>query len=509
MKKILLNVISGLLFLLAAAAAAWVEIQIGQLHMLPGKFLYPLIAVSVMVLLALGFFLLPKLGRRERRAGGRIVACVFTALLAAGCILGGLMVHKVHETMEAVTTAPDSGSVDVYVLKKNAAENLEQAAGLTFGWSDAFDAENTGKALEAVEKQLGTKLNVRQYPTVFQLVNALYSGEVDAMVLNGAYLGILEEMEPYGNFAEKTKVIYSYVLKNEPVQQPTEPKQTEPEASSEPEEELSWKDKPFLVYISGSDTRSKLLETSRSDVNILAAVNPATKQILLVNTPRDYYIPNPASKNGALDKLTHCGIYGIDTSAEALSRLYNVPVDYYAQINFTGFETLVDAVGGVTVYSEQAFRTTHGGYAIQKGENFMDGDKALCFARERYSFASGDNQRGKNQMKVLTAVLEKLTSGTTVITHYGDILDSLQGMFVTNVPQECIAELVKMQLSDMAAWDIHSYAVSGKCDMRPTFSAPGYNASIMWPDKNAVAHGHELLEAVLNGQKITDDMVKS
>ena len=160
--------------------------------------------------------------------------------------------------------------------------------------------------------------------------------------------------------------------------------------------------KPFILYISGSDTRSKVLDISRSDVNILMAVNPQAKQVLLLNTPRDYYVKNPAG-SGAYDKLTHLGIYGLDCSMKGLGNLYGVDVDYYAQINFTGFETLIDAIGGITVNSDEAFSA--GGYDFVEGPNEMNGAKALAFARDRHHQASGDNARGKHQMMVIEAMI--------------------------------------------------------------------------------------------------------
>jgi LCP family protein required for cell wall assembly len=259
---------------------------------------------------------------------------------------------------------------------------------------------------------------------------------------------------------------------------------------------------PFVFYLSGSDTRSALLTRSNSDVNILVVVNPKTKQVLLLNTPRDYYIPNPAG-NGALDKLTHCGVYGTSCSVQALSDLYHVTINYCAQINFSGFEKLIDAIGGVTVDSDYAFTTRHGHYSISKGPNHLNGSEALGFVRERYSFGSGDNQRGRNQMKVLTAVIKKLSAGT-VVMHYGQILDSLQGMFTTSISGDQIAELVKMQLDDGADWNVKSYAVTGNGGSEITYSIPRMRVYVMFQDKELVDRGINLIDRVINGEILTD-----
>ena len=245
-----------------------------------------------------------------------------------------------------------------------------------------------------------------------------------------------------------------------------------------------------------------MLDTSRSDVNILMAVNPQTRQILLLNTPRDYYIPNPAG-GGQLDKLTHLGIYGIDVSMKGLADLYQEDVDYYGQINFTGFETLIDAIGGITVDSPQAFEAQ--GYSFSEGPNTMDGAQALAFARERHSFSSGDNERGRNQMRVITAVIQKITGDSTnLLLHYNEVLDSLQGMFVTNLTSDDIASLVKMQIDDNRSWNVKSYAVTGTGGSEYTYSMPSMKAYVMYENKDMVQKGADLIDKVMNGETLSD-----
>lgn len=263
---------------------------------------------------------------------------------------------------------------------------------------------------------------------------------------------------------------------------------------------------PFIFYISGSDGRSTNLEIGRSDVNILVVVNPATKQVLLVNTPRDYYVANPMG-DGEMDKLTHCSLYGLECSIGALEALYNTNVNYYAQINFTGFETLIDAIGGITVNSVEAF-VGDGGHVIKEGINELNGAQALSFARERYHVEGGDNGRGRNQMRVITAVIEKMTSGTTILENYSDILKSLQGMFVTSIDQKQISALVRMQLGDNASWNVKSYAVVGTGSNGPTYSIPGMTSYVMIPDEDSVNKGQDLIQKVLAGETITDSMIE-
>jgi LCP family protein required for cell wall assembly len=259
--------------------------------------------------------------------------------------------------------------------------------------------------------------------------------------------------------------------------------------------------KPFVVYVSGSDTYgSQIVKTGRSDVNILAVVNPMTKQVLLINTPRDYYVENTAG-GGARDKLTHCGIYGAECSMQALGDLYGMGIDYYAKINFTGFETLIDAIGGITVYSDVSFSKPN--VTVYEGENYFNGSQALAFARERKLLAGGDNARGKNQMKVIKAVLQKMMSGA-IITKYAEVLDSLEGMFETSMDRSEINSLVKMQLSDMASWNIQSFAVTGEGDSKTNYSLPGMSVYVMLPDEELVAQASGLINKVVNGEILTE-----
>lgn len=260
----------------------------------------------------------------------------------------------------------------------------------------------------------------------------------------------------------------------------------------------------FAMYLSGSDTRGSKLTKSRSDVNIIATVNPSAKQILLVNTPRDYYVSNPAG-GGAKDKLTHCGLYGTDNSREALSDLYDIPIAYAAQINFKGFETLIDAMGGVTVYSDAAFTTTVGGYSIQAGENQLNGAKALAFARERSNLSGGDEARGKNQMQLITALIQQ-ASPANIMTNYRQILSSLEGMFVTDMPLSTITKLVTTQLSDLNDWEVFSYSVTGTGGTAYNYSAGG-NAYVMHPNADSVNHAAALMQRMLDGQQITQSDV--
>ena len=265
---------------------------------------------------------------------------------------------------------------------------------------------------------------------------------------------------------------------------------------------------PFVIYLSGVDTRGELTENARSDVNILAAVNPVTKRVALVNTPRDYYVD--LAGTDSKDKLTHAGLYGVETSMETLGNLYGVNVDHYIRINFAGFISIIDALGGVDVYSDQAFTSVGSpGYydptTFVEGWNHLDGKSALAFARERHAFASGDIQRGINQMKVIDAMLNKIKS-PALLMGFSKIMDAASDCFVTSFSQDQISALVRMQLSDFAEWDIESYTVTGtSSSSTKCYSAKGQKLYVMKPDASSVSKAREMIASVLGGEGTVAD----
>lgn len=265
---------------------------------------------------------------------------------------------------------------------------------------------------------------------------------------------------------------------------------------------------PFVIYLSGVDTRGELTEKARSDVNILAVVNPRTKQVALINTPRDYYVD--LAGTDSKDKLTHAGLYGVENSMETLGNLYGIEVDHYIRINFAGFMTIVDALGGVDVYSDQAFTSVGSpGYydptTFVEGWNHLDGQAALAFARERHAFATGDVQRGINQMKVIDAMLNKIKSPTLLMS-FSKLMDAASNCFVTSFSQDQISALVRMQLSDFAEWSIESYTATGtSAKSTQCYSAKGQSLYVMKPDTASVNEAKALIAGVLGGDEMVSD----
>ena len=384
-------------------------------------------------------------------------------------------------------------TIDIIVLKDNEASSIEDAVGYTFGVLENADQENTAEVLKTLSDLNPTS---KAYASVPQLADALYDGEVDAIILNDGYLPILEQTEGYTDFDNYTRILKQFDF-------------TKEVAPVVPNESITVE--PFVVYCSGIDARNSDVNIqSLSDVNILAVVNPKSRQILLLNTPRDYFLP--LSFNGQLDKLTHAGMYGIDESMRVLDDLYGVETQYYARVNFYGLTKIVDALGGVDVYSEQTFTTKvmqipdkNGNlyddyFSFTEGMNYnVDGQAALAFCRERYSFSDGDNQRGRNQMAMIKAIFNKATS-PAILSTYGEVLNAVADTMITNMPYEDITSLVKMQLSDMSGWNITSYSVTGYGGMEECYSMPGQALWVMWPDYDTVNVAKDLIAQVMAGQ---------
>ena len=490
-----LKFILWLIQLVAEGALGYLIYKLGMLTI-------PLMAgaFAILALLLVATFFLFGLHRKHNHSNIRVTH-VIGILLAVGSIgvsaFGATVINQVIGTVTEVTRPlMPSSTVAVYVRADDSASDLDHARDYEFGFTKAYDWDHTEKTIAAINEELLHEVFTWEHEDVFKMVDALLDGEAQAIILNKSYASILDDVEEYAGFSEKTKVIWeeSFVIESP---QPDEKEKKEKE--EKPETDVS--EGAFTIYLSGSDTRSYHLTTSRSDVNIIAAVNPNTKEILLVNTPRDYYVPISIG-GGAYDKLTHCGVYGIECSKNTLENLYGIDIDYTAQINFTGMETLINNIGGITVYSDQAFTTLHGGYWIDYGENYMDGAKAIGFARERYSLNAGDNDRGRNQMKVLTAVINKLMNSKVLLENYSGILESLGGMFATSMSYEELAKLVRLQLTDGGSWNINNYATTGGSS-NTCYSMPGWNLYVMYENENSVGQATKLFNAVLAGEHLT------
>ena len=406
-----------------------------------------------------------------------IVGIVLSIILSILQAIGIVYMLKADKLMADVGGANyKTDNMIVVVKKDNPASNLMDASMYRFGTQTAVDQENTQTMLDNINKALGREVKVEQYGTVQELANALLEGRVDAAVYNQALDGLItDSIEDY---SDKVRVLYHYGIE------------------TELEQETADVEEPFNVYISGIDVDGPITTNSRSDVNIIMTVNPNTKKILLTTTPRDYYVQIPDISGEQRDKLTHAGIYGVDASMRTLEQLYGIDISYYARVNFSSLVKIVDTLGGVDVDSD--FEFTAGGYQFKQGMNHLDGKQALAFSRERYSFEDGDNQRGKDQEKVLTAILNKAMS-PAILSNASALIADVSDSVQTNMTQEEMAKFIKMQLNDGASWTIESQAASGNGDTQACYSSGDQPLYVMWPDEAVVQSISAKMNEILNG----------
>ena len=477
------------LFLLLAASLA-LYIRLMATGMLSN--LYLIILMMVLIVLN-AVSVIVQLPLRRNKAG-KLIMGIVSLLLSGAMLYGVVAVNSVQSALSKIVgKMTETEITEVRVMNDNPATSMGDTRGYTFGYIADADTKNTQSILDEISKSFGT-IKSKGYDSMTALADALYDDEVDAILINQGYVDLLTEKDGYTDFRDQTRVLYTYTTTHE----------VDPIVPN-----TSITKEPFVVYCSGIDARvDDISAKSRSDVNLLAVVNPTTKQILLVNTPRDYYLP--LARNGEMDKLTHAGLYGIDESMKVLGNLYGVQADYYVRVNFAGLVKIVDALGGVDIESDANFSCvpmetpdgngdyTYQKYSFTKGINHVNGSQALAFARERKAFADGDNRRGQHQMTVIKAIVNKACS-SAVLTKYQELLKAASDAFITNMPYADISSLVQMQLGDMADWNITTYAVSGEGSTEYCY-ALGDKAWVMIKDSSKVNTAKNMIQQVINGE---------
>lgn len=461
-----------------------------NLDMFPMKHI---IIVSIIIILITAFNIYNQFTRFH--IIGKILAVLLGIIAIMGCIYIAKTYSVLNTVIDESTTKKDY--VSVIVLKDDPAESIEDTKPYVFSYNSIIDTANSENTVSKINKKLATTIHSITYSDWDSLINALYDQDVQAIILNEAYRSTLEE--EFTDFSDRTKVIDSFEIESDLT------------SSSTKKSNANVTTDPFTVYIAGNDTYGdQIAEIGRNDVNIIATFNPKTKQMLLVTTPRDYYVPVYSLSSGVgPDKLTHAGNFGIDSSMSTLSHLYDTSIDYYIKVNFTGTMGIIDALDGITVDSEVAFTTSSDTspieYTFDIGKNECDGAKALAFCRERQTFAIGDNQRGLNQMLTIEAIMNKATS-PTILTNYVSVMDSVSGFFATSMPQDTILSLIKDMLNDYSKWNVQSYNVTGYGgEYKDSTFFQLKNMSVVMPNQDSVNTARDLIDKVENGDVFNVD----
>jgi len=369
-------------------------------------------------------------------------------------------------------------SMSVAVLADSPIDNISQVTSVM--GPTGTDKDNIQQLMNDLKASQNKELTVEESSSYLAAYKSLLAGDTKAIILNSVFENIIES--EYPDYASKIKKIYTKEL-TKTVETPKDVKGDS-----------------FNVYISGIDTYGPISSVSRSDVNIIMTVNRETKKILLTTTPRDSYVPIADGGNNQKDKLTHAGIYGVDASIHTLENLYGIDLNYYARLNFTSFLKLIDLLGGVDVHNDQDFTSLHGKFHFPVGNVHLDSEQALGFVRERYSLADGDRDRGRNQQKVIVAILQKLTS-TEALKNYDSIIKGLQDSIQTNMPLETMMNLVNAQLESGGTYKINSQDLkgTGRMDL-PSYAMPESSLYMMEISDSSLESVKAAINDVMEGK---------
>lgn len=431
----------------------WLGYQLIKYPILSTKYIIIFMIVNIVIML---LFILSqyKAKNKKIRLTGKILIIIFCLLLIP-------LNYTFSKTMNALAkteTHVETDSVSIIVKANSTYQYTQDLKGKVYS-TLATDDKSVDKTIEKLQTENNENIQPKVYSGVLTLVNALYNNDVDCIIINESYRAMIEEDFP--NFSSDTRVIYS----KEYVTEINSPENSDITRNT------------FNVYVSGIDTYGSITTKSRSDVNMIMTVNPTTKTILLTSIPRDYYIPFNVL-GGQRDKLTHSGLYGVNETMQNVASYFGIDIDYFIRVNFDSLIDIVDSLGGIEVYNPQAFKN------FEVGKITLNGEEALAFSRERYSFEDGDKERGRNQMRVITGIINKVLS-PAIISNYSELMDKLHVSFQTNMADEQIISLVRMQLDDMSPWTIQQQSVNGNGQ---TLYSPIYGSDLymMVPDDKSV-----------------------
>lgn len=432
------------------------------------------------------FFLFKSLNNRRLKKWIKTLISIPTVFLI---ILFILICLYLYGTIDFLSNIFDTGirtdTYSVYVLKDSKYKDIKDINDKIIGISEK-EEETTNKAIEKLSNKI--EFNASEFDSISDSAEALENKEIDAILALESNVEILKENDDkYNNL----KAIYTFTVTTR-----VKTLSSNKDVSKE----------NFVVYISGIDTNGKVATKARSDVNIILAVNPKEKKILMVNTPRDYYV-KLHTKN-AMDKLTHAGVYGIEESVGTLEDLYDIKIDYYTRINFTTFINIVEKLGGIKVdvpvnFCEQTSnRDSDATICLKKGIQTLNGEQALALSRTRYTIAGGDRGRIENQMLVLESIIDKAIS-PSIIVKYNGLLNSISNSIITNIDQRSLTKLIKNQIRHNTSWEVESYSVDGTDGSNKTYSTGGAQAYVMNPKKETVETAKIKLDSILKTNKYT------
>lgn len=449
-------------------------------NMLPAKYTY----AAIGGILVVSLFYLFKTFRSKTKKVTLVLLDFLAIVFSAGLLFASVKIDQVISFLEKNIDNKQYAVYDVIVNIDSSMNDLESVRGKEIITYKELVADVSDEKLkETVSKEIPDS-DLKFRSDLDSVFNVVADDKESVIIVNdGTYSAYIENMTDY---ASKVKIIAEIKI------------EMDGKAVEATEADLT--NTPFVLYISGIDTRTGTMPSrSLSDVNIVAAINPVSKKVQLVSIPRDAYVMLHGT-TGLPDKLTHAGSRGgVALSQATLEDLYGIKIDRYVRVNFNFVERLVDAIGGITIYSDvDTFTTTHEKCVIRPGNNDLNGKCAIGFSRERYAYSDGDRHRGRNQLQVIEKIFDKVTSGSTIVSKYTEILNSLNGTFDSNLSMDDITSLARMQLDSMSKWTIEDYSVTGKGASLPTNSYPNQNLYVMHVDEASLAEAKAKLQTALD-----------
>ena len=463
MKKIINNIIRTILIIIHLIFI----IYLIKLNVLPTLYLAIIIFV-ILILDIISWILISK---------GKIKLIIGYIILLIISIISGIGIYYTNITDSFLSSIQEVNEKQLYYVVVNKDSKYNELKDLDNKSMAIFEnqSDNYKKVLNEVEKNI--KIKDKKYNNINEIVRDLLDNKIDSLLINSSNKEILDEN--IATFKNNTRVIDEISI--DVIKQ---------------KEEYKNKYGPFNILISGIDTYGSINRVSRSDVNIVVTVNPNTHKILLTSIQRDMYVQLHGT-TGTKDKLTHAGIYGINMSRQTIEDFLDIDIPYYVRVNFDSVIKLVDTIGGVDIYNDVAFR----GYSryFEQGYVHLNGEQALEYARERKKMPNGDWTRGEHQKVIITAIINKIANSKELLTNYGDILNNSKDLIQTNIPTDVIKKFVKDQIDSMSPWNITSTFVGGAgSDYRETYSIPGMNLYITYPDENSVKNVSKQIKDLLN-----------
>ena len=485
----------GVIFsIVMIAATMYLLFNIIKLNVLPTKLLF--LITIVFVLLDLIFILL--LCFATKGVVSKIICIIFTLAISLGSCLGGYYMSKTGGLLSSMTNVAKHSKNTISVVVKESSDMKKKTdlAGHSVGTLANINTTGSKKILKELTNS-GISMEQKEFGSLTEMLGSFYNGEVDSIVISESSRSQITDIDAYKDFDNNTRVVYqtSYKVEN----------------TDKANAVSNITTTPFNVLISGSDTRGGFDENGRSDVIMVATVNPKTGTILLTSVPRDFYVTTACDaadgcQQGALDKITHTGIHGTNTTKRTVEQLLGIEINYTFKVGFDTVTDIVDAVGGIDVNVEPGYECSNflhaPGLSVHAGVNHLNGEQALGYARERYAYSEGDRQRTKNQQQVLMGIVDKVTS-PAIVTNYASIMDSMSDTFSTTMSSQEISSLIKYQLNKNPKWKMEQYMVNGTGDTLMCAEL-GDAAYVMVPDQSTVTTAKNKINAVLAGKSADD-----